>query len=1530
MRHETNDPIHPGDSASAEDLSSYKETITVYLFKWISRYDDLDSLTNVHLWGDFIEDFSETTIRNLEGDNLSKLRNCLNKHSVYVQGGRGINRVKALLTCLNADSCPRDPSLSSSSPDEEQSDKSGKEIPESGTEKSAKDDSKESAFDEGTAQDKTTDPPENGSKSAGKKSSLPDGGKRNSSNSGSSAPASSKGLSDLTKAMSGHTKFSGQYDEDLLEAITVYEVACDMCNLTEEQMLKGISCMLSGDAMFYYSANLRHFESYEELKDGLKAWYTSDEKRARLLREWQGARLSSWFQKSPEKSQTAVFRMFCAYLSRIQRQLHSDYKPDRFLKDQIVLSTDIPNVSRALRERPPNTSHEAIQRIAALLSDEYGSANSHISMADNLQVNYSLGKRLGGQAERPFRSTRNNRDKSKTRSERQKLAKVKGCWVCGEDHPARKFHSPEEVDAAINRLRNSKAYVAIEDAVSIFTAEVDDNDSLSESDSESSEGEAMASVAEEICHLNEEMEQRLSNQCFYHSCGFNSRRKDEMKKMEVDLKATDNRQEFNGAMVDIGANYMSMMSLAQYQAYCREFSIPAAIFKYEARTVKGIGGRQRCFGSVNIPVAFDSIGVVIEITFHITETDTPTILCLRDLKRTGFQIDIQKDCLSFMGRDEKLENRNGLLWHQWYPSVAHFSEVELKRLHRSFGHPSVSALYKVLRRARPNEVNESTRIAIEQLTKDCDPCSRNAAKPKRFKLTTGSEDSRFNHVVAADIMYIDGKPILHVVDEATHFASATWLRRVTSAEVWEAFTRSWSNVYMGPPDFLKVDQGTQFVSKEFKASVQFSGIELLEAPIESPATMSHVERYHGPLRTAFQKLQAGLPEENSTNLLQMAVHCVNSTVGPEGLCPCLCVFGAIPSPIRHVPAPSQVSRAQAIDIAMNEVQRHHAKTKVQFALRYRGPFGKERDDLDKLPFGSQVLVYRETTSKWEGPFKFIFKDGETVCLELGHGRRIFRSNVVKPYTSSSDYSQERAEVHAALQSFDEYQPDYISSRRKELDGLIQQGVFKVVDRASLPKNTRIFGSRFVDEMKTRSDGREYEKSRLVARHFRDKKAKKIPTKAPTISRMGQRVCLALIPCDEKKRSFLRDVIQAFIQAKYKLGRRVYLEPVAEMNLPPGMVLSVERPLYGVPEAALYWYLTYREHHVEDLGMNLSTVDQCIMYRRDPDSIIPNMTVLQVDDTLGCGSESFFRDEELYSTKFMTKPRELLEIGKSVKFNGARITLGIDQLKLSQSDKIRKLKVPTTMQEASSQRASIQYISTISRPDISSTSQLLAADISSKSPDAVKSVAELVRHCQATKDIALNFPKLDVSDLRIVLLSDAAFANAEKCNSQTGFVILLVDKHDTASIVHYGSSKCTRVARSVMAAELLALVFGFDHAFVVQYLVKELLGRLIPIDIYIDSRTAFNCVGKDANTTEKRLQIDAASVRQAIRRGEIRNIGWIPGTENPADGMTRKKLPNEAHPLSVLMRTNKFKVKPNGWISNDLEKAANVVESDHNI
>lgn len=118
-------------------------------------------------------------------------------------------------------------------------------------------------------------------------------------------------------------------------------------------------------------------------------------------------------------------------------------------------------------------------------------------------------------------------------------------------------------------------------------------------------------------------------------------------------------------------------------------------------------------------------------------------------------------------------------------------------------------------------------------------------------------------------------------------------------------------VYRGPPDILAVDQGTGYVSAEMRSNVEGTGIKVRDAPIENCGSIGVVERYHAPLHFAYERTRTQFDRTNNDeNCMKLAVLAMNTTVGPEGICPALLVFGAIPIAGRKTPGPAQFERSK--------------------------------------------------------------------------------------------------------------------------------------------------------------------------------------------------------------------------------------------------------------------------------------------------------------------------------------------------------------------------------------------------------------------------------------------------------------------------------------------------------------------------------------------------------------------------------------------------------------------------------------------
>lgn len=90
-------------------------------------------------------------------------------------------------------------------------------------------------------------------------------------------------------------------------------------------------------------------------------------------------------------------------------------------------------------------------------------------------------------------------------------------------------------------------------------------------------------------------------------------------------------------------------------------------------------------------------------------------------------------------------------------------------MHRLFGHPGASALYKFLEKADPSIASQDTKKAIIEHTFNCFMCQKHRRGPLKFKILYGCENCNLKSVAGLHFMYINGEPVHHDVDERPHF-----------------------------------------------------------------------------------------------------------------------------------------------------------------------------------------------------------------------------------------------------------------------------------------------------------------------------------------------------------------------------------------------------------------------------------------------------------------------------------------------------------------------------------------------------------------------------------------------------------------------------------------------------------------------------------------------------------------------------------------------------------------------------------------
>ena len=323
--------------------------------------------------------------------------------------------------------------------------------------------------------------------------------------------------------------------------------------------------------------------------------------------------------------------------------------------------------------------------------------------------------------------------------------------------------------------------------------------------------------------------------------------------------------------------------------------------------------------------------------------------------------------------------------------------------------------------------------------------------------------------------------------------------------------------------------------------------------------------------------------------------------------------------------------------------------------------------------------------------------------------------------------------------------------------------------------------------------------------------------------------------------------------------------------------------------------------------------------------------MQTDDTLLLIDSAFAKVEEneLRKAQFLSKEREELTVQNPIKFNGGQLTMKENSLELTQERHcqnlgavlheavnltsscgvIRKSILPKGQYIA--QRARGVYIATVCQPE-AAYDLSTAAQVTSPTEQDEKKLNKRLKWQSDNASRGLRFVPLKTeASLRLIVFTDASFANNADLSSQIGYVIALADTENNANILHWSSTKCKRVTRSVLASEYYGMVNGFDIGGAIKETIEKIM-RIdnLPLILCTDSKSLFECLVKLGTTQEKHLMIDILSLRQSYERREISEVVWIDGDCNPADAMT-KTHPCQA--LRDLIDRNKIDLKAAGWV-----------------
>lgn len=266
----------------------------------------------------------------------------------------------------------------------------------------------------------------------------------------------------------------------------------------------------------------------------------------------------------------------------------------------------------------------------------------------------------------------------------------------------------------------------------------------------------------------------------------------------------------------------------------------------------------------------------------------------------------------------------------------------------------------------------------------------------------------FNRKVALDLMYLDSRPVLHVVDRDTDFGAAHFVKsqtkNSTTAQIWDTFVEMWALMYTGFPDIVMTDRGSTFTSKDWQFTLTENRVAHVLTGVESHHSNGQIESAYAILRRTYWAVRKDHPKKKPELALAVSRKAINETRGPKGLVPLLLVFGEMPSYRRLGLGgiSDNKTRFNAMLSARTEYLRIVNQIRARRTLRMAVPPAADRHYSN----GDIVFVWREKEKRYQGPFTVInvSNDNSQITVddrEDPHGGT-FSSDCIRPAPNPED------------------------------------------------------------------------------------------------------------------------------------------------------------------------------------------------------------------------------------------------------------------------------------------------------------------------------------------------------------------------------------------------------------------------------------------------------------------------------------------------------------------------------------------------
>jgi len=324
------------------------------------------------------------------------------------------------------------------------------------------------------------------------------------------------------------------------------------------------------------------------------------------------------------------------------------------------------------------------------------------------------------------------------------------------------------------------------------------------------------------------------------------------------------------------------------------------------------------------------------------------------------------------------------------------------------------------------EVEKEIIEQLEFISKNCDICKKYKKTPS-VPVVSLSIASFFNDAVAMDLITINGKYILHLIDLFSRYSAACVRSSKRQEEIVDAIMKIWIS-YFGKPRKFLADNGGEFANTSYTDMCTSLDIELMKTAAESPWSNGTCERHNGILKISILKTmeESGCSIESAT---AWATSSKNTLSNNDGYSANILVFGrnpSFPSVLSDkLPALTAENLACTVEenlCAMRSARKAFVEAESSEKLKRALSHNVRGNTEVKYDTGDKVFFKRNEQKRWLGPAIVIGQDGKQIIVKYGgetvrvHVSRIIHQGMGEDLKASYDNSDNGVEENLPTES----------------------------------------------------------------------------------------------------------------------------------------------------------------------------------------------------------------------------------------------------------------------------------------------------------------------------------------------------------------------------------------------------------------------------------------------------------------------------------------------------------------------------------